>query len=146
MRRLAALRALPRRDRLRLAEAAVATLALDVCLRLFPPRRCFALVSARGPGRPDPRLDPERLAALAEIADRHLPGRAGCLRRALVLAWMLGRRGVATRIWIEVARDGRLLRAHAWLETAAGNFGAVEGAGFAWIPLAALPPGAPGGA
>jgi hypothetical protein len=139
MSKLAALRALAPLDLLRLTEAAAATLAMEIGLGLLPPRWCFALVRARG-RLARRRGDAARLAALARIADRHLPGRAGCLRRALVLAWLLGRRGFRTRIWIGVARDQETLLAHAWIETDHGVFfRAADLPAAAWHPITSFP-------
>jgi len=39
-----------------------------------------------------------------------------CLRRALTLQWLLGRKGIATTLEIGVRKEGQDLRSHAWLE------------------------------
>jgi hypothetical protein len=58
-----------------------------------------------------------RLARLAEVAGRHGPVRATCLRQALVLHGWLRRRGLKPEIVIGVRRDGEApLDAHAWVE------------------------------
>lgn len=141
MNRIRRLAALPPGDLLRLLEASAAALAVDACLRLASPVRCLGLVrSGRALGVGGARVDPARLAWLAEVADRHLPGRAGCLRRALTLGWMFARRGIDATVRIGVAREGTRLLAHAWVETADGRaFGAVENLAYAPLPLPTLP-------
>jgi hypothetical protein len=58
-----------------------------------------------------------RLAQLAQIAGRHGPVRATCLRQALVLHGWLRRRGLNPQIVIGVRRDGDApVDAHAWVE------------------------------
>jgi hypothetical protein len=57
-----------------------------------------------------------RLVRLVEVAGRYAPVEATCLKKALVLAWLLGRRGIATALRIGVARREEELMAHAWLE------------------------------
>ena len=67
-------------------------------------------------------------------------GRSGCLRRALVLAWLLGRRGFRARVWIGVARDEETLLAHAWIETDHGVFFRAAGLpAAAWHPITSFP-------
>jgi len=58
----------------------------------------------------------QRLAELANIAGRHGPITATCLRQALLLYWLLRRRGLAPELKIGVRRQGDLLDAHAWVE------------------------------
>ena len=57
------------------------------------------------------------LARLVSIAARRSPWRCSCLRQALLLEWLLARRGVASSLRIGVrcdSADG--FRAHAWVE------------------------------
>jgi hypothetical protein len=57
-----------------------------------------------------------RVAALVGIAARYSPLPVTCLSRSIVLAWVLRRHGVDTRLRFGVRlTDGRL-GAHAWLE------------------------------
>ncbi len=68
-----------------------------------------------GPGRAgEPSLP--RLTWLVEVAGRHAPVEPTCLKTALVLFWLLQRRGIATTLRIGVARRDGALVAHAWLE------------------------------
>ena len=57
-----------------------------------------------------------RLSWLVEVAGRYAPVRATCLKEALVLSWLLGRRGGQTELRIGVARQEGRLKAHAWLD------------------------------
>jgi hypothetical protein len=64
---------------------------------------------------PSPSLT--RVVWLVEVAGRYTPVNGTCLKKALVLSWILGRRGIATTLRIGVARhEGTSLTAHAWLE------------------------------
>lgn len=65
-----------------------------------------------------PPLSLERVAWLVEVAGRYSPVSATCLEKAIVLSWLLGRRGLATTLRIGVARREGALAAHAWLEHA----------------------------
>ena len=56
------------------------------------------------------------LAWLVEVAGRYTPVTATCLKKALVLSWLLGRRGTRTELRIGVARHEGRLKAHAWLD------------------------------
>lgn len=83
-------------------------------------RRCVELVSGGGARRvagPDDLQAARLLARLAQIAGRHGPVRASCLRQALVLYGWLRRRGLNPEIVIGVRRDRATpLDAHAWVE------------------------------
>lgn len=76
--------------------------------RMAPRRRWDGSVS-RAPSIP-------RLSWVVEVAGRYAPLRATCLKSALVLSWLLRKRGVATILRIGVARRAGILDAHAWLE------------------------------
>ena len=62
-----------------------------------------------------------RLIPLVERADHHSLLRPSCLRQALVLAWLLGRRGVAASLRFGVATEHGRLQAHAWLDLPGAN-------------------------
>lgn len=72
----------------------------------------------RAPGPPGPE-DAERARAIARVvgvvAGRG-PVHATCLRRALLLSWILRREGIASALRIGVRREGDELLAHAWVE------------------------------
>lgn len=57
-----------------------------------------------------------RLAWLVNIAGRYHLVRGTCLKQALVLSWLLERRGLSTLLRIGVSRHAGALKAHAWLE------------------------------
>jgi len=113
--RLRRLRRLPRAERAVLVEAWLTFLLVDVALRTLPFARLLAHCS-RPARRPRPSPAAARLAHLVEAAARHVPVRAGCLERALVLGALLRRRGIAATITIGVTRHHAGVAAHAWVE------------------------------
>jgi Transglutaminase-like superfamily len=122
MRRLADLRRLSPAERRVLALAWILLLVTPVLLRLVPLRRM--LISARAGRRP--RLAPERVAELVDIAARRAPG-ARCLPVAVVTSWLLARQGTPATLQIGVARHGGALGAHAWIECAGLPLGGARG-------------------
>jgi hypothetical protein len=58
----------------------------------------------------------ERLAQLVDIAGRRGAIAATCLRQALMLYWLLRRRGLDPQLKLGVRREGVALDAHAWIE------------------------------
>jgi hypothetical protein len=56
------------------------------------------------------------VARIAGIAAGRGPVRATCLRRSLLIWWLLRRDGIDAEIRIGVRRDGEDLSAHAWVE------------------------------
>ena len=133
---VARLLALPLADVARLGEAAARVFAVEAGLRWLSPGATFRLIAGAARPRRRKGLDLGRLAWLVEVADRHVPGRSSCLRRALGLAWMLGRRGIRADVRIGVARAGGVLEAHAWLETRDGvAIGRPGGTDYAPLPL-----------
>ena len=59
---------------------------------------------------------PERAAYCVEVASRFYPFRPTCLKKALVLCWLLRRKGFDVQVQIGAARDRGRLDAHAWVE------------------------------
>jgi hypothetical protein len=59
-----------------------------------------------------------RLGQLLDIASRHGPYRATCLRQSLALWWLLRRRGLPAELRIGVAKVDAQMQAHAWVELA----------------------------
>ncbi len=55
-------------------------------------------------------------AQLAAIAGRHGPVTATCLRQALLVYWLLRRRGLSPELKIGVRKQGDVVEAHAWVE------------------------------
>ncbi len=96
-------------------------LVAEVALRLFPFDRIMRWVHRDAWPRdarrtPDSSTDVETGARLIEIADRHGVLPPSCLRKAVVLAWLLQRWHVPNRIQIGVVRRDNQLCAHAWVE------------------------------
>ena len=109
-------------DQVVLGQAWALFLLVDLGLRLLPFKRLLAiwrpLVAARAARRELAPARLPRLVWLVEVAGRHAPVDATCLKTALVLGLILGRRGVATSLRIGVSRREGTLVAHAWLEHA----------------------------
>jgi len=109
---------LPPAERLILGQAWALFLLVELALRILPFKRLLALyhrMGARGRREPIFELPLPRLVWLVEVAGRHAPVNATCLKKALVLSWLLGRRGIRTELRIGVARDNGSLKGHAWL-------------------------------
>lgn len=95
-------------------------LLAELCLRLWPFQTILEKLRARADrhtssGPPSWPADPATAARLAEAADRHGFFPPSCLRRAVVMAWWLGGRGITADLKIGVAKDGPRLHAHAWI-------------------------------
>jgi hypothetical protein len=87
--------------------------------RLLPVRRVSTLLEWMLPPRHVGERDappPHRAAWLVDAASRHGPVRATCLERSLVLAALLRRQGIASRVQIGVRKSGSGFEAHAWVE------------------------------
>jgi hypothetical protein len=107
------------RDVIILFQAWVLLLLVDPALRLFPFStvvRVSRLTRQQASPQSLPSHAVSRLVWLVEQAGRCTPGTATCLRKSLVLSWLLARRGISTTFRIGVARQEGTLRAHAWLE------------------------------
>jgi hypothetical protein len=99
-----------------LAEAAVLAVLVEARLRLQPLSRVVA--PAQGPGgRPSrwPVAPAGRLAQLAAWPYKVLPLPSSCLRRSLLLAWLLRRRGFDASVRFGVRRRPSGIEAHAWV-------------------------------
>jgi hypothetical protein len=59
-----------------------------------------------------------RYATWIEVAARYLPIRTRCLARSVALHWWLRSEGADSELRIGVAKRGRELAAHAWVEVA----------------------------
>ena len=134
---------LPPHERLLLVQAWTLFFLVELVLRLLPFTRVLALCAAVS--RKKREFHPEavpsvpRLAWLVEIAGRYIPVAATCLNQALVLSWLLGRRGIAATLHIGVARNAETLAAHAWLENNGQViFGQPEQDGFTTLVAATM--------
>ncbi len=58
------------------------------------------------------------LARVSEAVGRRWPLRTRCLQRSLVLRWLLGRRGIESRLRVGVLKTDGAMTAHAWVEVA----------------------------
>jgi hypothetical protein len=104
------------RDWVLLAQAWGLLLLVDLALRLLPFTRVRdAAAKVRGRGPAD-RSEMERVQRIVGMAAGNHIYPMPCLRRALVVQWLLGRRGVKTDLRFGVRRGAGALNAHAWLE------------------------------
>lgn len=123
MRDLAKLRALSGAERRRLAFSFAATRLVAAGLALFGYRRTHAALS-RWPGPRVTRFSSEAgaaararsIARIVAIASGRGPVRATCLRRSLVVWWLLRREGIDSQVKVGVQRGPEGLDAHAWVE------------------------------
>ncbi|HTP93922.1 MAG TPA: lasso peptide biosynthesis B2 protein [Xanthobacteraceae bacterium] len=116
-------------------EALVAVAIAGLAVRAVSARRLLDW-AARPPRYPrrfaNPDL-PELVAAAVNWAASARWVNAACLSRALAAQAMLRRRGIASRLCLGVARDGKLLSAHAWVEIGGGIIVGETAQGFARI-------------
>lgn len=88
-------------------------------LGVFRTRRWLERASSKAGSR---EADPgnlraaERLAELAAIAGRRGPITITCLRQALLVYWLLRRRGFAPELKIGMRSQGGVVDGHAWVE------------------------------
>jgi transglutaminase superfamily protein len=113
--------ALPGTDRLRLAQALVLLVTVGIGLRVVAFRRLWRLLEAwarcdEQPGESD-GIEVRRVAWAIAVASRYVPGAGRCLPQALVAHALLRREGLASRVWLGLARrvDGDI-EGHAWVE------------------------------
>jgi hypothetical protein len=119
-------RTLPGRERLLLAELALLLPTIGLGLKLLGVRRTFRLlerslfVARRSTASDDiddaSLLTAARLGRLVDIASRHGPYAATCLRQSLALWWLLRRRGLSGELRIGVGKEESELRVHSWVE------------------------------
>ncbi len=115
-------RALPTRDKRRLAALAILLALIDASLRLFKFKRTqgwllrHAGTRPQRPCTPEALQDAERLAELAAIAGRHGAWANTCLRQALAVQWWLRRDGLPAQLRIGARKQGDVVDAHAWVE------------------------------
>jgi len=129
---LRALLRLSVREWIVLGEAWVSLLGVDVALRFlsFPGIQRFAArVNGDHPAEGDVPALIRRLHRLVRVAARHHLYRMSCLRQALVLQRLLGRRGIPTTLRIGVRLETGDLDAHAWLEYENVPIGQPQGVG-----------------
>jgi hypothetical protein len=83
-----------------------------------------------------PSVDATKIGAMVERVAPHTWWRSMCLEKALAGRWMLRRRGIASTMYVGMAKDGDAFVAHAWL---VGEGKTLTGAGTkAYATLAAF--------
>ena len=99
--------------------------AIGGALRCLGVRRTYRLLggaaAGAGPASAVPlaaQASAVRLGQLLDIASRHGPYAATCLRKSLALWWLLRRRGLSAELRIGVAKVDAQMQAHAWVELA----------------------------
>jgi hypothetical protein len=78
------------------------------------------------PPRSEP-MDAKAMCRLVGTAARHGVCKATCLRQALVLWFLLRRRGVPAELRIGVRKQADCLEAHAWVESNGGVLDVTRG-------------------
>lgn len=95
---------------------------IEIGLRLRGLRWTQAQLARFVPTRPiRDDISPEVINMLVRWAAAAVPFPATCLRRSLVLWWLLKRRGVASEIKIGAQRNTGPFKAHAWVEWDGGQ-------------------------
>ena len=123
MHELAKLRALTGAERRLLFVCLVATPFVAAGTAIFGFKKLHAVL-ARPPRRRTARFSTAQAAEararsaakVVAIATGRGPVRATCLRRSLLLWWLLRRDGIETVLRVGVNRDSGTLNAHAWIE------------------------------
>lgn len=114
--------ALPLSEQWRLLQLGLMLPVVAGFLRMLGVMRCARLMQRRSSGRQTHIAKPlemqyaQRLAELAAIAGRRGAVRTTCLRQALLVQWLLCRRGLAAELRIGVRKLDSALDAHAWVE------------------------------
>jgi hypothetical protein len=123
MRELAKLRALTGAERRLLIVACAAMPLVASGVSVFGFRRLHAVMarwpkprSARFATPPARSARARSIAKIVAIAALRGPVRASCLRRSLLLWWLLRRDGIEAVLRVGVNREGGTLHAHAWVE------------------------------
>lgn len=121
MRQLRRLTEMSWADRFALVRMAVLLMAMRVLLWIVPFRWIRHVLERSIRTTPCVASDVarayvERTAWAARVIGRRLLGDKPCLTQALVVRWLLGRRGLAADLRIGVTKQEGRLMAHAWIE------------------------------
>ncbi len=124
-----------------LARVWLLLLAIDWALRFLPFRRVKSLVKLRQANTDLAHANDisdtiRRSQKLVDIAARNHLYPMRCLRRALVLQWMLGQQGIDTELKFGVQKDSGGLNAHVWLEHKGQPIGEPQSIAARFAPLA----------
>lgn len=110
-------------ERLLLLQLTVFSLAAGVGLRLGTLPRLMGFIARCVENRQlrclpllHSRYEAARLAVLADMAARVIPGQGRCLIRSLLLLWMLKARGEPVELFIGISKEATTLHGHAWIE------------------------------
>ncbi len=110
-------------DRLKLFAYSLLVLLVHIALNLFGYQKVYTFLSSYPrrrdtlPGQSgEPLTEAKRCAYLVSVAARYGIIRAKCLPQALLVFWLLRRRGISTEIRIGVRRQGGSIIAHAWVK------------------------------
>ena len=150
MRELAKLRALDGAERRQLAFSLAATPLVASSLALIGYRRTHAALS-RWPGPRASGFSSEAeayararsVARVVAIAAGRGPVRATCLRRSLLVWWLLRRDGIQTQVKVGVQHGLEGFQAHAWVEFLGRPLGEPDDVAARFLPFArdfAAPP------
>jgi hypothetical protein len=113
------LRRLSPKDRLVLVQAFGCSLVLHILLRILRFRRTQAFLlrlSPAAPCNPIQGIDVERVSALTIRVCGWRILRINCLKRSLILWWLLRRRGVESALRVGARQTTTGFEAHAWVE------------------------------
>lgn len=107
-------------DWLLVAQSWVLLVVGEVALRIFGFSRIQQVIESAKPRRNTQVGDFNRLfrriSNMTDIAARNHILSFTCLRRSMVIAWLLRRRGVPATIHLGVRKDAPDFEAHAWVE------------------------------
>lgn len=115
---LRAVRAHSWATRLLLVRVTVLIITAWAALRVLPfrvVRRLFAS-GQKAAHAPWPSPYARQVIGTVEVVGNALLGSRPCLPKALVAQWLLARAGYETELCIGVVKEGRELKAHAWVE------------------------------
>jgi len=107
------------RDYITMVETCALAMTIEIALKVVPLSRLLSYLDRLGTRRMAQPASPlPRLRRFAAAAYRLSPVEGHCLRESLVYYALLRRRGAAARFCLGVAKEGRQLTAHAWVECA----------------------------
>ena len=113
---------LPVEDRFKLIAYAFLLVLVQIALSWFGYQKVYTFLVSHPrkrdlfPGQEGESLKvAKHYSYMVSIAARYGLFRATCLRQALLVFWLLRRRGIQTDLRIGVRREGESIFAHAWL-------------------------------